>query len=93
MLSNKSWGNKEEGGDVQSNSICLPKSPLRVMEPCSPGDGCLPTGSGEGTHFVLLVQAAFDVPIKLSLSHPPSFHTFTLTILLPPAPPAPTRGE
>ena len=24
-LSNKSWGKKKEGGDVQSDGVCLPK--------------------------------------------------------------------
>jgi len=31
----------EEGGrgDIRSEGICFPKSPLNVMEPCCPGDG------------------------------------------------------
>ena len=33
------WGKKKEEGDVQSDGVCLPESPLHVMEPCFPGDG------------------------------------------------------
>ena len=28
-----------ERGDVQGDGVCPPQSPLRVMEPCCPGDG------------------------------------------------------
>lgn len=33
MLSYKSWGKKEEEGHVCSNSICLSKKLLEVMNP------------------------------------------------------------
>lgn len=33
MLSNKSWGKKEEREDVQSNGVCLPTKPLGLMSP------------------------------------------------------------
>ena len=45
---------------------------------------CLPMGSSELIPCsALLVGAAFASPIKLSLSQPTSFHTFTLLILFP----------
>ena len=52
------------------------------------GDGallswrCLPVGSGELIPcFDLLVHAASALPVKLALSQPTSFLTFTLLIL------------
>ena len=45
---------------------------------------CLPIGSGESIpYFALLTCAAFALLIKLSLSQPTSFFTFTLLILSP----------
>ena len=49
-------GKKKEWGDVQSDGVCLPKSPLRVMEPCFPGDGCTPACRWEvGNEFLVLL--------------------------------------
>ena len=39
VLSAPSWRKKKEGGHVWSGGVCLPKSPLGVTEPGSPGDG------------------------------------------------------
>ena len=39
VLSIKSWGKKKEGGKFGVMPFCLPKSLLRVMEPCFPGNG------------------------------------------------------
>jgi len=33
MLSNKIWGNKKDWGDIQSDGICLPKTPLCMVSP------------------------------------------------------------
>ena len=45
---------------------------------------CLPMGSAERIPcFALLACMAFTLPIKLSLSQPTSFFTFTLLILSP----------
>ena len=45
---------------------------------------CLQKGSSEWIpHFVLLACAAFDLPVKLSLTQPMSFSTFTLPNLSP----------
>ena len=35
----KAGGRRRKRGDIQSDGVCLPKSPLCVMEPCFPGDG------------------------------------------------------
>lgn len=41
--STKAGGKEEEGGDVQSDGVCLPKKPLRVMGPAFLGAAeCLP---------------------------------------------------
>lgn len=39
MLSTKSEGKKEEGGDARSNDACLHKYPLHMRWPCPPGGG------------------------------------------------------
>lgn len=50
------------------------------MEACFPGDG-LPMGSGELVHYLaLLVCTAFPLHLKLSLTQPVNFLTFTLVI-------------
>ena len=47
-------------------------------------NSCLTMGSGEWIPcFALLVCAAFALPVKLSLSQPTNFLTFTLLILSP----------
>lgn len=63
----------------------LPKQPLHLMGPCSPGGGRAPAmGSSKLTPcFSLLVYAASAFPIKLSLSQPLSFPAFTLLIPSP----------
>lgn len=38
---------RKEAGDIQSDGISLLKPQLCMMEPCCPGDGCLPMGSDE----------------------------------------------
>ena len=38
----RAGGRRRKGGDIWSDGICLPKSPLRVTEPCFPGDGWAP---------------------------------------------------
>lgn len=43
-------GDIKGGGGIQSDGICLPESPLRVMEPHSPGgrlDTCPPMGRSQ----------------------------------------------
>jgi len=39
----KCWGKKKQGWNVQSDGICLPESPLHVMEACFAGDGWTPS--------------------------------------------------
>ena len=87
MLSNINLG-EEEGRGGCLESWCL-SSQVTITH-----DGallswrwlntCLPTGSSEWIPcFALLVRTAFALPIKLSLSQPMSFLTFTLLILSP----------
>jgi len=49
-----------------------------MMEPCFPG-----VSSERISCFALLARTAYALPIKLSLSQPMGFLTFTLLILSP----------
>ena len=51
----KAGGKKEEGGNVQNYSTCLPQSPLHVMEPCFPGDGWTPACPWEALNEFLVL--------------------------------------
>ena len=85
MLSIWSSRKKEERGDVQSDGGLS----SQVTAMCDGAllswrwlNTCLPRGSSEWILcFALLAWVAFALPIKLSLSQPMSFLTFTLPIL------------
>jgi len=85
MLSNESWGKKEEGGlewwHLSSQVIVMRDGALLSWRWLSTR---LPMGSSEWIpYFAFLVQMTFALPIKLSLSQPMSFLTFTVPILWP----------
>lgn len=44
------WEKKKKGREIRSDNVCLPKSPLYVMEPWFPEDGWTPACSGEGVN-------------------------------------------
>lgn len=83
VASGSTGGRKKER--LLSDGVCLPKSPLQVMEPCSPGHGWTPaTGRGELIPcFALSVPMALALSVKLSLSQHMSFLTFMILSPIP----------
>lgn len=76
---------KEEGGDVQSGGVCLPKKPLCVTRPAFLDElEYLPAdGKKWMNRFALFVHTAFALLSNLSSSHPVNSHAFTFPIFTP----------
>jgi len=87
MLSNIKLGEDGGRGDVWSEGICPPKSPLThdgALLSWRWLNTCLLVGSRERIpHFALLVCTASALPIEPSLSQPTGFLTFNLLFLSP----------
>lgn len=66
----KTQGKEEEGGNIRSYGVCLPKQALGVLSPCFPGCGWTSASRWEVVceFLVLLSHAAFATCIKLSLT-------------------------
>lgn len=88
MLIIQGWGKKEEGEDVQSDGICLLKSPITHDEALlSHGWLFMETSLEWMSCFDLVIHVAFAFPVKMSLS------TSVLTLILPILFPIPWRNE
>lgn len=81
-LSSKSWGKDlvmgERHKDVGSWGICAPTYPLRMKEPCFPGNGKTSAFRGKQR-----VHSFFCFTHWIALSQPTSSLPFTLLILFP----------
>ena len=87
VLRNKSWEKREEGGECSELSCLSSKVTMTSGEAllfCRWLNVCLQHANSEWIpYFSLLVWSASALPIKLSLSQPTSFLTFTFSILSP----------
>jgi len=79
---------RRKKGDVQSDGVCLPKSPLHMMEPCCPGDGWTSACHWEAVNefLVLLCLCAHLLLYPLNCLYlNPQIFSFLLFQLSPPS--------